>query len=221
MDKMHNVNRFTTLTVVIIALFLGQLNNADASSYTADQPIAQIKATVDRAVILLNDKSLQGADRYDVRQKRLFELVNNRFDFLLMGRLALGKAWATVSEEQQQRFVDLFSELLKNTYIRRVNSYSGEKIIFTKQIIRNNLAMIYSSYEKNNDHFSIKYKMKKNHNGDWLVYDVVIEGVSVVKQYRKQFGQIIQKESMAALIKRLDDKVEALVQAAKRTVSKT
>jgi phospholipid transport system substrate-binding protein len=205
------MNRLKTLSALIIILLFCQVNAQ--ASYNADQPIAQIAATVDQAIVLLHDKNLQGADKHVMRQQRLFKLVDNRFDFELMGQLALGKFWRSVDSVERQHFLRLFAELLKNTYVRRVNSYSGEKIIFTKQVIRKNLALIYSYYNKNNDQFSINYKMKKNGNGQWLVFDVVIEGVSVVKQYRKQFGQILQNESMQALIKRLDDKVKALVHA--------
>ncbi len=205
------MKKFKILFIVIIYLLFSQASAYAA--YTADQPIAQIKATVDEAMLLLNDKSLKGVDKHDARQRLLFNLVDNRFDFQLMGRLALGNAWASVDKVERQHFLSLFAELLKNTYVRRVNAYSGEKIIFTKQIIRKNLALISSYYDKNNDQFSINYKMKKNGSGKWLVYDVVIEGVSVVKQYRRQFQQILQNESLVALNKRLDDKVKALVQA--------
>jgi len=205
------MKKFKVLCIVIIYLLFAQASAYAA--YTADQPIAQIKATVDKAMLLLNDKSLKGVAKHDVRQRRLFNLVDNRFDFQLMGQLALGNAWKNADKVERQQFVSLFAELLKNTYIRRVNDYSGEKIIFTKQIIRKNLALIFSYYGKNNDQFSINYKMRKNGSGKWLVYDVVIEGVSVVKQYRRQFQQILQNESLVALNKRLGDKVKALVQA--------
>ncbi len=209
------MKKFRTLFFVFVFLLISQVG-ANAA-FTADQPISQIKETVDQAMVLLNDKSLQGADKHDARQKMLFKLVDNRFDFPLMGKLALGKSWTTVDPVKRQKFLDLFAELLKNTYVRRVNSYSGEQIIFTKQILRKNLALVYSFYEKNNDNFSINYKMKKSASGQWLVFDVVIEGVSVVKQYRKQFHQILQNESMSALVKRLDEKVKKLVKASSAT----
>ncbi len=200
--------------LIFLFVFMAVSQAGASADFAADQPISQIKATVDQAILLLNDKSLQGVDKLGVRQKMLFRLVDNRFDFPLMGKLALGKSWAGIDPVERQKFLNLFAELLKNTYVRRVNSYSGEKIIFTKQVIRKNLALVYSFYEKNNDNFSINYKMKKSASGQWLVFDVVIEGVSVVKQYRKQFHQILQNESMSALIKRLDDKVKNLVHAA-------
>jgi phospholipid transport system substrate-binding protein len=199
---------FKILAVTIIVLLFCQVR-----AYAAGQPIVQIKATVDQAISLLNDKALQGAAKHDARQSRLFKLVDQRFDFPLMGRLALGRAWAGADRGERQRFVHLFAQLLKNTYIRRVDSYAAEKIIFKKQIVRKDLALVYSYYDKNNEKFSINYKMKRNNDGQWLVFDVVIEGVSVVKQYRQQFQEILKNESMQALNKRLADKVKALVRA--------
>jgi len=199
-----------TLLIAFAVLFFYQ--SGGHAAYTADQPIEQIKSTVDQAITILNDDSLKGKDKHRVRQKQLFNLVDQRFNFQLMARLALGETWTTVDKNERRHFVELFSELLKNTYIRRVESYSGEQIVFTRQIVKNNLALIFSKYEKNNQDFTINYKMQNN-NGKWLVYDVVIEGVSVIKQYRRQFAQILQNETMQGLIKRLDKKVKELVQA--------
>lgn len=199
-----------TLLIAFAVLFFYQ--SGGHAAYTADQPIEQIKSTVDQAITILNDDSLKGKDKHRVRQKQLFNLVDQRFNFQLMARLALGDTWTTVDKNERRHFVELFSELLKNTYIRRVESYSGEQIVFTRQIVKNNLALIFSKYEKNNQDFTINYKMQNN-NGKWLVYDVVIEGVSVIKQYRRQFAQILQNETMQGLIKRLDKKVKELVQA--------
>lgn len=198
------------LLIAFAVLFFYQ--SGSHAAYTADQPIEQIKSTVDQAITILNDDSLKGKDKHRVRQKQLFNLVDQRFNFQLMARLALGDTWTTVDKNERRHFVELFSELLKNTYIRRVESYSGEQIVFTRQIVKNNLALIFSKYEKNNQDFTINYKMQNN-NGKWLVYDVVIEGVSVIKQYRRQFAQILQNETMQGLIKRLDEKVKELVQA--------
>ncbi len=178
-----------------------------ALALKVDEPLNQIENTVNKALALLKDPVLK--TQQGLRQQKLYELIDYRFDFQLMGRLALGPAWRTVDPKERATFVRLFSDLLKNTYVRRVDSYTAGRMTFIKQLKRKNLALVYSKYENNNDTMSINYKMR-NTNGIWRVYDVVIEGVSIVKQYRRQFAQILLNEQMSGLIKRLKAKLKIL-----------
>jgi len=202
----------STLTAAVLALVVAvePVPASGASGApTGPRPTVQVKATVDQVIDLLGDGAYAG--RKDERRRKIVDAIGSRFNFALMSRLALGKTWKELGEDERRRFVDLFSKLLENTYIKRIESYSGEQIVFTKEKVKKNLAMVYSLFKKNNDEYSIIYKLR-NENGDWLIYDVVIEGASIVKQYRRQFSRIIADENFDGLIARLDEKVKLLSQ---------
>ncbi|HFQ81788.1 MAG TPA: ABC transporter substrate-binding protein [Desulfobacterales bacterium] len=201
LDKTKSLILFAVLCAVVTSW------GGRALALKADEPLSQMENTVNKALALLKDPVLK--KQQVLRQQKLYELIDYRFDFQLMGRLALGPAWKTVDAGARDTFVRLFADLLKNTYVRRVDSYTDGRITFLKQLKRNKLAFVYSKYENNNDTMSINYKMI-NRNGIWRVYDVVIEGVSIVKQYRRQFAQILLNEQMSGLIKRLKAKLKVL-----------
>lgn len=177
------------------------------SSYAqSEEPIETVKKTVEGIITLLTDATYKAEDQHEARRQRIVALIEQRFDFALMSQLALGDTWKERSEDEQANFTRLFSDLLKTTYIRRIESYSDEKVSFDKQVLKNDLAMVYSLFSKNNSEFSIIYKLQKSDN-DWHVYDVIIEGASIIKQYRRQFSQIVQQENFQGLIKRLEEKM--------------
>lgn len=213
-----NVGLNNTKSFVLLALLCTVFVpwGGKALAFKADEPLSQMENTVNKALALLKDPGLKTQQR--LRQQKLYELIDYRFDFNLMGRLALGSAWRSVNAEDRATFVRLFADLLKNTYVRRVDSYTDGRMVFVKQLKRKNLALVYSNYENNNDTLSINYKMR-NTNGVWRVYDVVIEGVSIVKQYRQQFAQILLNEQMSGLIKRLNAKLKILKRVDDRPVN--
>jgi len=194
--------------VTLIAIFCGLSTAAAADEAgAAIGPKAAVKESVDQVISLLTDTAY--AKDPALRREKILDAIDHRFDFELMSRLALGKTWKTISDEQQKMFVGLFASLLQNTYIKRIESYSDEKIEFTREKVKKSLAVVYSVFKKNNEDYSIVYKLK-NTNNDWLVYDVIIEGASIVKQYRRQFSRIVAEESFDSLVARLDEKVKKL-----------
>ncbi len=207
LKKNVGLNRTKSFMIFAVLCAVVMPWGGKALALKADEPLSQMGNTVNKALTLLRDPVLK--NQQVLRQQKLYELIDYRFDFQLMGRLALGPAWKTVDAGERATFVRLFADLLKNTYVRRVDSYTDGQMTFIKQLKRNNLALVYSKYENNNDTMSINYKMI-NRNGIWRVYDVVIEGVSIVKQYRRQFAQILLDEQMSGLIKRLKAKLKTL-----------
>lgn len=197
------VSRKLLSTAVVTLCLLGLVNAASAE---ASLPIDSVKLTVERIIHVLTDGTMQGIENTDKRREAILQLVNQRFNFQLMSRLALGENWDSRTDDERVVFVDLFSDLLKKNYIRRIESYSNEKVVFTKQDIKKNLAMVYSQFVKDNTEIAVIYKMKKD-GDDWLIFDVVIEGASVIKQYRRQFLHIITEEQFEGLIHRLEEKV--------------
>jgi phospholipid transport system substrate-binding protein len=133
--------------------------------------------------------------------------VDERFDWEEMARRALGRYWAQRTAEEKKEFVALFSELVERTYMGKVEDYSGEKVRYEGETIDGNYAVVKVNIitQKNRD-ISVDYRLQKEGN-EWLVYDVSIEGVSLVNNYRSQFNSIILQSSYQNLIKRLKAKV--------------
>ena len=193
-----------------LVFFLSIWNLSGVCFANNDSPLEQVRFSVENVISILQDKNLQEEHKKATKRGLIMEEVEKRFNFHLMAKLSLGKVWVGLSEKQQDEFEWLFSDLLKNTYINRVEGYSDEKVVYGKELIKNDLAQVSSIFEKNNSQLSIIYKMRRENGLQWLVYDVVIEGASLIKQYRRQFAQIIDKEEFKGLIIRLEDKMKAI-----------
>ncbi|MBU0909220.1 MAG: ABC transporter substrate-binding protein, partial [Proteobacteria bacterium] len=131
----------------------------------------------------------------------------HHFDFKEMSKLTMGKYWKDLSDADKGHFVEIFSRLIENSYIDKIEAYSDEKIIFLKESVRENKSLVPTLIKHNNLDIPISYKLYKTQDR-WRVYDVVIEGVSLVQNYRSQFNSIIMKEKYAGLVKRIDEKLE-------------
>lgn len=174
-------------------------------------PLEQLKGTVENILEVVKDKSLSDPALKDVRREKMMGLINERFDFVEMSMMTLGKNWKILSQEEKDEFQGLFANLLQNNYIGRIESYSDELIVYDKEVFageQNSRARVYTNILKNGHEIPINYSMVKK-GEDWFVYDVVIEGVSLVRNYRTEFGRILNKENFAGLIKRMQEKIVA------------
>jgi len=174
----------------------------------AISPLEQMRTTVTGILGVMQSKEMGRPDKKLVRREKIMAYVSQRFDFEEMSKQTLATKWRELSPGQRKDFERLFSELLKNTYIGRVEAYSDEEIKFDKEVFdgdQQTRAMVYTKVVKNNQEIPINYKLMVR-NGDWFVYDVLIEGVSLVRNYRTEFARILNHEQYAGLIKRLQEK---------------
>ena len=119
----------------------------------------------------------------------------------------LSDNWDTLSAAEKKEFVDLLAKMVKQRYIGKIDSYAGQEVIFKKQRQKGSLALVYSDLLDNNTEIPIDYKMVLN--GDqWVVYDLKIENISLVANYRSDFSRIIKKDGMSALIKKMRETVD-------------
>jgi phospholipid transport system substrate-binding protein len=160
---------------------------------------------------ILTDEALKSSGRAQERRALIRQAVLKRFGFEEMARRSLGRHWRKISAAQRQDFVDLFSDLLERSYINKIESYGGskEQIQYTKETIdKDGYAMVRSEIISARDlNVEIEYRLLKRKT-DWEVYDVVIEGVSLVSNYRTQFNKIILEQSFEALVKKMKLKLE-------------
>jgi len=142
------------------------------------------------------------------KAQRIFPLFENVFDYKLMTKLSLGKGnWTKMNARQKQEFTEKFIVNLKNSYIDKISLYTDEKlhIIGLKEINKKRISLI-TQLIGSKDTYDITYKFYKSKNNGWLIYDVDIIGVSLIQIYRSQFKNILQKESYATLLNKLDKK---------------
>ncbi|MDR4509727.1 MAG: ABC transporter substrate-binding protein [Candidatus Brocadiaceae bacterium] len=174
----------------------------------AGEPGNLILETVDKGLVILKDESLQGEEKLEVRKQRLWEELSPIFNFEEMSKRALGRYWRERSPEEKEEFVRLFTDILKESYIGKTDSYSGETIALIKERQEDRYAKVQTKFIlSGGKEASVDFRLLNN-SGKWTIYDVVIEGVSLVNNYRSQFNSILLKSSYADLLEMMKEKTE-------------
>jgi phospholipid transport system substrate-binding protein len=188
------------------ALGLGILLLMQPVLVAAGAPGDQVRQTVDKLLAILNNPQLRGEDKKNERREKLREAIYPRFDFTEMAKRSLGPHWQRRSPEEQKEFVELFTSLLEGAYLDKIESYNGEKVQYLNETVDNDYAEVDTKIVDNNgQQFSVNYRLH-NVGGDWKVYDVVIENVSLVNNYRSQFNRMLAKSSFEELLKTIREK---------------
>ena len=169
----------------------------------AGPPTDQLRPAIERVVKILEDRGLKSEARAPERRQAIREAADATFDWTEMARRALGQHWAKLDESERQEFVGLFRTLLERAYVGKIDRYSGEKVIYAAETIDGDMASVKTKLtSRQGQEIPVEYRMIKR--GDkWLVYDVIVEGVGLVSNYRTQFNEIIRTSSYQDLVKRL------------------
>ncbi len=192
---------------LILALTLNLLVGVGGA--WAGPPTEIAKQVIGKALDILQNPSYQGKER---RQKAK-SVVDPYFDYQEMSRRSLGPTWSKLSAGQRHDFVELFAQLLEASYSDKIEKYAQRvKIDYSGEITDVDYAEVRTVVVRANDRIPLNYRLMQK-NGDWKVYDVVIEGVSLVSNYRSQFSRIIHESSYAELVRRLKIKVSELMRA--------
>ena len=173
----------------------------------ADSPTVQIKSTVDQVIQILTNPQLQGEGRKQERRKRLRDAIFVRFDFQEMAQRSLGAHWQRRTPEEQTEFIKVFSDLLEQTYVDKIESYNNEKFIYANERIDGPYAEVGSKMQTSKgEEFTINYKLHRV-GEDWRVYDLVIENISFINNYRSQFNRILTGSGFNELVSRIKAKL--------------
>jgi phospholipid transport system substrate-binding protein len=173
----------------------------------ADSPTVQIKSTVDQVIQILTNPQIQGEGRKQERRKRLREVIFARFDFQEMAQRSLGAHWQRRTPEEQTEFIKVFSDLLEQTYVDKIESYNNEKFIYANERIDGPYAEVSSKMRTSKgEEFTINYKLHRV-GEDWRVYDLVIENISLINNYRSQFNRILTSSTYDELVSRIKTKL--------------
>jgi phospholipid transport system substrate-binding protein len=188
--------------------FLAWMLVATAVAAPATTPREVVQSAVSRVVLAIQRADMESDPapaRLATQQRRLEvrRIATDLFDFDEISRRALSRHWTARSPEEQAEFVRLFTDLLERTYLGRIESYSGEKIVYMGEAVDGPFATVRSKVvTRRRGETPLDYRLHLR-DGRWKVYDVLIDHVSFVATYRSEFGRILQKESYAALVDRL------------------
>lgn len=170
----------------------------------------EVKKTVNQVVSIVSDDNLKKPRNEAKRRAALKSAIGGIFDYGEMAKRSLGVNWKGRSTAEQKEFVGLFSTLLENSYAGKIESYHNEKIFYDKETVDGEYAEVKSRVvTAKRDEYSLDYRLMKQGNR-WMVYDVVIEGVSLVSNYRSQFGKIITSQGYGGLLKKLKAKSDEI-----------
>lgn len=167
----------------------------------------QVKGTVDQVLKILNDPTLKGEQKLKERRAKIRQVVLQRFGFTEMSKRSLGRYWNERTPQERTEFVGLYTDLLERSYVDRVDGYSGEQVAYLGETLDGNYSEVRSKIlTKKSQEVSIVYRLLMN-GANWEVYDVIIEGVSLVNNYRTQFSKIIRTSSYEELVKKMQAKL--------------
>jgi phospholipid transport system substrate-binding protein len=194
-------------SLLLVSVFL-------LAATSPERPLLQVRSTADKIIGILNDPNLQGEPKRAERHRLIREELDQRFDWNTICRSALGRHWAKLSPSQRTEFIDLFKQFLERTYLDRIEPYYTqlERIDYQgERILEGNYASVKTMvHTKQNLSHPVEYRLEKNSTGIWQVYDVLIEGVSLIKNYRTQFDEIISRSSYEGLLNDLRTKSTAV-----------
>jgi phospholipid transport system substrate-binding protein len=185
------------LIAIVFALMI--VDRAGAAT-----PREQIQSSVEKVIAILKDPNLKA--KKDERIEQLRQVIFPKFDFTEMAKRSLGADWQRRNPEEQREFVKLFTELIESSYVSNLDSYNGEKVIFTGDKQDGEYAQVDTKITSNKgEESTVSYKLRQS-GSDWKIYDVVIENISIVNNYRSQFNRVIARSSFGDLLRQMKDK---------------
>lgn len=189
-----------------ICIFTFMLSLASLTPAQAGAPLDLVRATVDRAIQILKDPKLSSPDKKQERVDRLREALNAIFDYDEMAKRALGPHWRQRTAAEREEFVKLFRDFLERVYSDKIGLYAGENVRFGREVMDNEFAQVESTIiQPKGEEIAVVYKLRQV-NGQWKVYDAIVENISIVNNYRSQFDRVISSSSYEELVKRLRGK---------------
>jgi phospholipid transport system substrate-binding protein len=210
---LHKLRPFKTFCIYALwfmcatSIVLGttSMRVESAQSPTPYSPTEAMKSTVHQALEVLRDPELKKPDRAEERVTRLKRIADSRFDYEEMAKRSLGSEWSKLQERKQQEFVDLFTEFLTSTYMDKIHDYGGEDVKFLNERIEKDYAEVKSLMVGKKTEIPLDYRLLRK-GGEWKAYDVVVDGISLVRNYREQFTAILRSSSYDNLARMLREK---------------
>jgi len=190
------------LTILLISLMTFPF------SASAQSPLETIQTQVNKVLEVLRDPAMKAESAKETKEKKVWTLIDGVFDYTELSKRTLAQHWRAFTPEQQKEFTQLFGKLLGAVYMDRIMAYTNEKVVFGKATkLSEDTTEVQSEVVTATKSIPIHYRMISR-DGGWKVFDVVVEGISLVQNYRSQFRDILSKQSPQDLLKILRDKVK-------------
>ena len=199
-------NRLSILVIAALTAVFG-LIIATGAAHAADDPMAVVKDVVNRALKVLNNKSIP----LRPRQEQLRQLVNENFEFTSMSRIALGYHWREINPQQRKDFTQVFTAFIQDSYLSKIQDFSVNRIDFVRENKSDSDdAEVYTSVvQPGKQPIPVNYMLRQV-NGRWLVYDVTVDNISIMANYRNQFNRVINRDGFGKLMDDLRSKQQQL-----------
>jgi len=173
----------------------------------AGEATEQIRETTEELIAVLTDPALQDPGRAQEKRELIRTIADKRFDWEEAASRSLARHWVQRTDQEKREFVALFSDLLEATYMDKVDNYSGEEVLYVGENTDGDYGVVQVKIVTTTDiEIPVEYRVKRREDG-WVVYDISVEGVSLINNYRTQFNSIILKSSYQDLVKRLKAKL--------------
>jgi phospholipid transport system substrate-binding protein len=166
----------------------------------ASQITVDLKSTIDQVLLIINDEALQSDQ--NAKRIQLRAAIDQRFDYRQMSMRALSKNWRGRTPEERKNFVELFKNLLEKSYAKKIEAFGNGKVEYFDEVVKGKYAMVKTKVSRKDKNIGIDYKLIQR-GEKWMVYDIVVEGVSLIQNYRSQFTKIIQEDSFDGLMRRI------------------
>ena len=172
----------------------------------AGVPLDTVEAHVKEVLDILRDPVLEGEAHKKVKEEKIETIANEMFDYVALSKLTLGRSWRDFNKEQQKEFVSLYRSILKKAYMDKILAYTDEQVVFDRDImLSENKAEVHTRIITKSAEIPINYRLYLK-DGQWKVYDVIVEGISLVQNYRTQFREILANNSPEEVLKILREK---------------
>lgn len=208
----HIRNLLISTAVIAFGIMLCLESIPFAYAAKSLDPTEQLRPFIGNLVSTLTDPDLQGTEKSKSRREKAMKAAEERFDFSEMSKRVLGKTWHDLANEEQEKFVALFTKLLAYVYLEKIEGYLKQNVVFKDQRIKGKRAIVNTLIVDDEVMLSVYYVMMLKNN-NWMIYDVVVAGVSLVRNYMEQFHSIVRTKGYASLKKQIEEKIAELAKS--------
>ncbi len=179
-----------------------------ASSEWPESPTEAVHGTLNRVIQILEDPALKDPAKRAMRRHMLEEVVAGRFDYAEMSKRALAAYWLPLTEAERTEFVEVFKKFLSDRYAEKIEGYRGEEVVYLSERIQGSYAEVRTEMRSEKTAIPLDYRLLLK-KGRWQAYDIIADGVSLVKNYRSQFKKVIRDSSYKELVRKLRERTLA------------
>lgn len=186
---------------LLVILMLLAAHAASAADYST--PMGRVRDSIERVIAILQDQSM---DR-EARWRKIYVIIDEGFDFRSMSQSVLATEWKRAAPDERERFIEFFSQYIAETYRSKIEAYTGQQIVYKSEVIDGDRAVVETEIVTETADIPVGFRLKNN-DGQWYAYDVVIEGVSLVANYRSTFAAIANNEGMDGLLADIQRRID-------------